>query len=169
MSESLEDDRYVQDWLVSLKILHRGHWDASRWYDQINLWIGVGAALCAAVSGASAFGMLSGNGSSFLAGGLGLVAAILAALQTSLRASESAARHKQAGIRFGQLRRELEEYLSIGWPHAAGERETLLTSFRERWANVDDEFPPMPKKFFDRAKRSLRNVTVEAPEVMSHG
>ena len=156
MIEMDSDDRYVQEWLVSLRILHRGHWNASRWYEQLNLWLGVGTAVCAAISGTSAFAMSTGNASAFIAGALGLVAAILAALQTSLRASESAARHKQAAIRFGQLRRQLEEYLTVGWPHRTEEGETLLTAFRSAWAAADDESPPVPRRFYEQAKREAR-------------
>jgi hypothetical protein len=169
MPEALHDDRYVQDWLVSLKILHRGHWDASRWYDQVNLWLGVGTAVCAAISGTSAFAAFAGSASAFAAGGLGLIAAILAALQTSLRAAESAARHKQAGIKFGQLRRELEEHLTVGLPSAKGERETVLTAFRERWNSADDESPPVPKRFFDRATRSVRKAAANPAQDVLHG
>jgi hypothetical protein len=156
MSEPLHDDRYVQDWLVSLKILHRGHWNASRWYEQLNLWLGVGTAICAAIAGTSAFTAFAGSTSALAAGGLGLIAAILAALQTSLRAAESAALHKRAGIKFGQLRRELEEQLTIGLPPSAPERKAVLTAFRERWNSADDESPPMPKRFFVRATRAIR-------------
>jgi len=169
MSEALYDDRYVQDWLVSLKILHRGHWNASRWYEQLNLWLGVGTAVCAAISGTSAFAAFAGSASAFMAGGLGLIAAILAALQTSLRAAESATRHKQAGIKFGQLRRELEEYLTVGLPKATGEREAQLSAFRERWNTADDESPPMPKRFFDRATQSLRKAAARDAQDVLHG
>lgn len=73
MSKPLHDDRYIQDWLVSLKILHRGHWNASRWYEQLNLGLGVGTAVCAAISGTSAFAAFIGSASAFMAGGLGLI------------------------------------------------------------------------------------------------
>ena len=154
MPEALHDDGYVSDWLVSLKILHRAHWNASRWYEQLNLWLGVGTAVCAAISATSAFAAFAGSASAYVAGGLGLIAAILAALQTSLRAAESAARHKQAGVKFGQLRRELEERLTVGLPPTAAEREAVLTALRERWNMADDESPPVPKRFFDRATRA---------------
>jgi hypothetical protein len=169
MSEPLQDDHYVQDWLVSLKILHRGHWNASRWYEQLNLGLGVGTAVCAAISGTSAFTAFTGSAAAVVAGGLGLSAAILAALQTSLRAAESATRHKQAGVKFGQLRRELEEYLTVGLPQATAERAAQLTALRERWNAADDESPPMPKRFFERATQSLRKAAERQVKDDLHG
>lgn len=150
------DDQFVLQWLVSLKILHRGHWNASRRYEQLNLWLGVGTAVCAAISGTSAFAASNGRAAALVAGALGLLAAILAALQTSLRASETAARHKQAGIRFGQLRRQLEEYLTVGWPPGTDEGRALLAAFRDGWAAVDDESPPVPRRFYEQAKREVQ-------------
>lgn len=145
---------YLADWLVSLKILHRGHWDSARWYDRAHLVLGIATGISAAISGTTAFTTLAGNQSSVVAGMLGLVAAVLAAVQTALRASELSARHKDAGIRFGQLRRELEQQLALGFGGRA-DAEPWLDEFRSRWNTADDQSPPVPPRFYRAAKASI--------------
>lgn len=153
MTYEVHDSKIIPEWLVSLKILHRGHWDAARWFEQLNLWLGVATAILATVAGTSAF---AGSDTPFVTGAAGLIAAVLAAVQTALRASELSAKHKHAGIRFGQLRRELEEQLVLGLDQQGPDQEKAwLTGFRERWASVDDESLPVPRRYFERAKRTV--------------
>ena len=154
VTDKVEVNETLADWLFSLKLMHRSHWDAARWYDGVNLLLGVGAAVCAAISGTSAF---SANANNLVTGTFGLVAAILAAVQTSMRASELSAKHKHAGIRFGQLRRELEEQQIVGLHTLGAEQaKAWLTDFRVRWGSVDDESPPVPRRFYQRTKKSAR-------------
>lgn len=146
------DAGFLRDWLVSLKILHRAHWNAARWYERVSNALGVATAVCAAIAGTSAF---ADNAPALVTGGLALVAAVIAAVQTSLRAAESAARHKQAGIRFGQLRRDLEARLMLGLPPDDAARAVILSEFREHWSAADDESPAAPRRFFVQATRSV--------------
>ena len=165
MAPSSGGAEYLKDWLFSITVLHRSHWNASRRYGQVNLWLGVSTSVCAAISGTSAFSSLTGTGASIVTGTLGLIAAILAAVQTSLHASESSAEHKRAAIRFGKLRRELEEQLAVGVPEDVDARTAWLASFRERWDAVDDESPAVPSRFFDQAMRALaRHVVTATPK-----
>lgn len=152
-------DRYVLTWLRQLSILHRAHWDAARFYEQVNLMLGIAAALTAAISGTTAFSRLAELGSEeevsiavqVFIGIFGLLAATFAALQTFFRASELAARHKQAAVKFGKLRRELQQYLHIGLPTDPAKCEALLASFREEWNAVENESLPIPDRIYKKA------------------
>jgi hypothetical protein len=91
MPEGLQThDNYVAHWVRSLSILHTGHWRASRFYEVINLVLGVATALSAAISGTTAFQDLASQGANATAspmtqlwgGGFAVFAAALAAVQT---------------------------------------------------------------------------------------
>lgn len=156
----LHDDGYIKKWLRSLTILHRGHWDSARYYEKINFGLGIATSVAAAISGTSAFAQLQQKADQ---GGLNislqitigifaLLAAALGALQTTIRPSELAARHKQAALKFGKLRREIELHLNLGLPKDPNERGKLLTDFRLRWDTVDEESLPLPKRIYDNVE-----------------
>ena len=158
MNATEHDDKTLREWLTSLKVLHRGNWDAARWYESFNIGLGVATATFAAISGTTAFPALIGGRSADWAGVLGLLAAMIAAWQTALRPSELSVKHKHAAIQFGQLRRELEEDLMLGLTsQPTDQQEKSLTGFRKRWAAVDDESLPIPQRFIDGAKQSIQN------------
>ncbi len=152
---------YVTHWIRSLSILHTGHWRASRYYEVVNLVLGVATALSAAISGTTAFQDLASQGASATAspttqlwgGAFAVFAAALAAVQTFFRSSELATKHKQAGVKFGQLERELEGYLDLGIPADAHEREKLLKPFQARWNQVEDEALPLPQRIYARTAK----------------
>lgn len=152
-------DDYIGHWARSLSVLHTGHWRAARFYELINLILGIAAALSAAVAGTTAFQDLAGQGATanptaqFWGGAFAVIAAALAAVQTFFRSSELATKHKQAGVKFGQLERELEGYIDLGIPMDAHEREKLLKPFHARWNQVEDEALPLPQRIYDRAAK----------------
>ncbi len=153
-------DEYIQQWRRSLTILHRSHWDAARFYESVNLGLGIATAIAAAISGTTAFTQIQnqaeqGGLNIWLQVGVGifaLTAAALGATQAFVRPSELAARHKQAAQKFGKLRREIELHLNLGLPEVHEELEQLLTDFRLRWDAVDEESLPIPKRIYDKVE-----------------
>ena len=152
---------YIEKWRRSLTILNRGHWDAARYYEKVNLGLGMATAITAAISGTTAFTQIQDQANQnehyvwlqIAIGIFAITAASLSAIQAFVRPSEQAARHKQAGQKFGKLRREIELHLNLGLPSEHKERETLLTEFRERWDAVDEESLPVPKKIYDKVEK----------------
>ncbi|MGE5447602.1 MAG: SLATT domain-containing protein [Bacteroidales bacterium] len=151
-------DDYIKKWLRSLTILHRGHWDAARYYEKVNILLGLAIAISATFSGTSAFSQLQQAGQGRLnvwlqiaVGFFALIAAAFGALQAAIRPSELAVHHKKAAQKFGKLRREIELHLSLGLPLGHQKQEVLLTEFRSKWDTVDEESLPLPKRFYDNA------------------
>jgi hypothetical protein len=151
---------HVKDWLRRLTILHRAHWDAARYYDKVNLVLGISTVVLAAISGTTAFTQLQkkadeGGAVLWLQIGVGvfaMAAAVLGAVQAFYRSGELAARHKQAAQKFGKLRRELDQHFTLGLPTDMAKRDQMLTDFRQRWDIIDEESPAVPKKFYDKVK-----------------
>jgi hypothetical protein len=153
---------------MSLVILHRGHWSAARHYEARNFWLGLLAAVSAAIAGTTAFATLSESPSTAVRTAIGffsVLAAVLSALQTYFRSSELAERHKGAAAKYGFLRRELEQRMEAG---EASLNEARLDDFRARWDSVDTEAPPIPAKLYRRAVGSAKRTELGSPESRSH-
>lgn len=161
------DDDYIKSWLRSLTILHRGHWDAARYYDKVNMGLGLATAICAAISGTTAFTQLQGQAEEgslnvWLQVGIGifaLLAASLGAAQAFMRPSELAARHKLAGQKYGKLRREIELNFYLGLPGELDAREKLLNDFRLRWEAADEESLPVPERIYKTVEDDYKHRT----------
>lgn len=154
---SIGHDDYIKKWLRSLEILHHGHWDASRYYDGINLGLGIATTVTATISGTTAFAQIQQQVeqvelNTMIQVGIGifaLIAAALGAVQSFVRPSELASRHKQAAQKYGTLRREIELQLQLGLPI----EHEFLTDFRLRWGAVDEETLPVPQRIYDRTEK----------------
>ena len=161
------EDDYIKSWLRSLTILHRGHWDAARYYDKVNLGLGLATAIAAAISGTTAFTQLQsqaeeGTLNTWLQVGIGifaLLAASLGAAQAFMRPSELSARHKLAGQKYGKLRREIELAFYLGLPEQQEIKEKFLTEFREKWEAADEESLPVPEKIYKSVEADYKYRT----------
>jgi hypothetical protein len=96
---------------------------------------------------------------------LSLSAAILSSLQTFLSYSANAERHKFAAVKYGMLRRELEQFLDDS-DESAQVLIEFCENFRVRWDAVDQESPPIPETIHRDAtaqlKRSLEEERMRA-------
>ncbi len=148
----------ASQWLRSLVILHRGHWEAARRYDRWRIVLGIVTAVTAGISGASVVTELATRSGSpavqIAIGILSVMTAALAAVQSFVKTSEFGARHKAAGVKFGQLRRELQQYSELGVPSGKSLRQTL-EEFDGRWKAVEEEALPLPKWAYEKGKREL--------------
>jgi len=93
-------------------LLARAHNIASESFARRNLYLGVPAAVIAAVVGSSIFASLSGDGKNIYllitTGALSILAAVLSALQTFLKYSEIAQSHKVAKDGYESVRRNID-------------------------------------------------------------
>lgn len=152
------EKKILEDWHRSLVILHRAHWEAASYFEDRNFWLGLASAAFSAVAGTTVFATLEGSPSVLIRGSVGalsVVAAILSAMQAFLRSSEVAARHKAAGVKFGQLRREIEQTQLVGLPTGTTEKEAALQDFRGRWDEAESSVAPVPSAIFKRVSRAV--------------
>jgi len=149
-------EEMLRGWLVSLTLLHRGHWQAARFYEGRNLLLGMAAAVTAAVAGTTVFATLGDSPNLAVRIGIGcfgVIAAILSGLQTFLRSSQLAELHKSAAVKYGGLRREVEQEIAFGAANPAAPEH--FSEFRSRWDAVDSEAPPVPSGIYQRTVRNF--------------
>lgn len=140
----------LQEWHQGIRISHSAHYKAAEVYEQRNLLLGVPVVVLSAVTGTAVF---TASGDTALLGrvvvGLfSVTAAVLASLQTFLRYSELAQKHKSAAIKYGALRRELEEALAAYSAEAPFPAD-FMSGIRRRWDSLDEESPVVAKKIYD--------------------
>ena len=150
----------LDEWHDGLRIFHRAHSRAAVSYERKNIALGLPTVVLTAVAGTTVFTTISSSPDTWvkvLTGVMSLTAAVLAALQTFLRYSELAERHKGAAQSYGMLRRELEEMLaqSTSTDPPAPPPADFMKSFRERWDGVDRESPNLPQRIYDEAEAQV--------------
>ena len=76
-------------------------------------------------------------------------AAVLSAIQTFLKYSEKAEKHRSVGAKAGSLRRQIEQYI------AAGNVETLspdkINAMRQSIDKLAEDAPNIPNRIWERA------------------
>ena len=80
---------------------------------------------------------------------LSVAVTVFASLQTFLRYSERAEKHKAAATEFGKLRRELEQliaFIPAGGTVAAGD----MKSIRTQWGELSAHAPSIPNQVYTR-------------------
>ena len=80
-----------------------------------------------------------------------MLGAILAALQTYLRYSERAEKHRIAAAKFAALHKEVDQLLVI----PLGDEKTLsdsMSSIRTRWDEISEGSPTIPESIWKKHK-----------------
>jgi len=80
--------------------------------------------------------------------------AILAGLQTFLRFGERAAKHKDAGARFGALSKELDAVLILP-PKTEDEFRSWLNDFQDRWNTLSLEAPTADSRIYASQRQKI--------------
>jgi hypothetical protein len=147
------DAETLSKWRRTLRILHEGHWEAARRYASWNLLLGSAAAVLSAAAGTSAFMSLlesSEHVGRVVAGVLGLLAAVMASVQTSYKAGERAEQHRTAAGKYGKLRHTMDKMLLEGLPADKTARDKELDDLVASWDDVDASTLPVPQEIYKR-------------------
>lgn len=110
MSQS--NARQVLDqWYERTSVVAVGHYRAALRYSRLHFWIAMPTVALSAVVGTAVFATLQQQSSfwlQFVVGAMSVFAAILTALQSTLRYQELAEKHRGAGAKYNALGREIE-------------------------------------------------------------
>ena len=144
-------------WQTNFKIFLRGHYAAAKQCERRNLWLGAPTFLLSALIGTSVFSTLAADPATWakiLVGLTSMLVAILAALQTFLRFSERAEKHRISGANFAALHKKIDQLLVVP-PIDEKTLNEAMTSIRSRWDSLSEESPTIPGRHWDKIKRDL--------------
>lgn len=151
----------LRHWRFRVHRVQTGHYEAGRRYDRLHLLLGIPAIVVSAIVGTAVFASLAAKNHepviTILVGFLSVAAAVLASLQTFLKYSELAERHKLAGARFADLKHKIE-LIAVFQPAELDALKPQLAEVEERWETVREESPNIPGTIWDRIEK---NMTLE--------
>ena len=143
--------------------IQTGHYEAAGVLERRHYWLGIPAVALSAIVGSSMFATLGKDTDPLAKGAIAVasvVAAILASMQTVLRYGDRAARHKIAGVRYGAVKRELEQFTTFLPADEAAVRE-FVERVRVHWDKLNEESPSIPQGVWDRLERGAPNQALQ--------
>jgi hypothetical protein len=154
----MEQLKLLEQWHHGLRVEHKSHVQAAAKCERNGRWLSIAALVASTIVGTS---LLADANSSLSrswkigAGVLSLIAAVLSALQGSLKLGEQATLHRAAMQRYGTLRREVEELISEANTDGKITLD-IMRDLRKRWDEIDGESPIVPQKLYDAVSASLQ-------------
>lgn len=157
-------EELLQRWQKTIRQLQLEHELASRYYEKLNLKLGIPTVALTAIVGASIFGTIQKSALpekaalwvGVTAGFLSLASLVLSSLQTFLGFGNRASGHKAAADRLGELAKEAQEVLVFGLPDA--EFKNFITDFRTRWDAAAREAPMLRKSTIIALRYDLESL-----------
>src|SRR5437899_1059251 len=108
------------------------HYERCNRLHNLNLWLGIPAVCLSAVVGKTVFASLKNNVGDLykiVTGMMSISVALLASVQTFLKFSEKSEKHRIAAVKYGALRREVEQFHVF--EHQSQETATFLDHVRK--------------------------------------
>lgn len=147
-----EAKRIEEDSLYSAK----GHFYAGQFWVNIHLWIGVPAAILAAIAGASALSQFDYH--NVIAGVLSIMVAALTAVATFLNPNEKANMHQVAGNNYNSLRNRARIFSEIEIENITDEKLLVkeLKGLNSERDKLNKESPQIPRWAYKKARRGIK-------------
>ena len=149
-------EELLQDWYRRAREAQFAHYEAAKPLSRANYNLGIPVALLSAFVGTSIFATLQKDQADIrlriAVGIISVLAAVLSSLQTFLRLSERADRHRAAAVRYGALRRELETAIAKGGPY----EDELVAGVREKLDSISSDSPEIPARVWTKVEKLLK-------------
>jgi hypothetical protein len=151
-------EELLQDWYRRARENQFAHYEAIKPLSSGNYKLGIPVAILSGLVGTSIFATLETEADISLRiviGIISILAAVLASLQTFLRLSERAEKHRAVAVRYGALRRELETAIAKGGPYP----EKLVDGLREKLDSISSEAPEISDRVWKKIEILLKERT----------
>ena len=142
----------LEVWEADLRTITNGHYAAAVLIGRRNYQLGGPVILLSAITSSAIFASLAESPSRWatvLVGLVSLLAGVLSALQTFLRFSERAEKHRNTAAQFAALLKELEEEKAF-LNENPDQARAWCTHFRERWDKLSRNSPTVPERLWEK-------------------
>ncbi|UUT21044.1 SLATT domain-containing protein [Pseudomonas sp. T8] len=140
----------LKQWYERTSVVAVGHYRAALRYSRIHFWLAVPTVALSAIVGTTVFATMQqqiGFWWQLGVGAMSVLAAVMTALQTTLRYQELAEKHREAGARYNALGREIELLLSYSDLDL-----NVVSEIRGRIDKMAQESPHIPQAVHDHMK-----------------
>jgi hypothetical protein len=144
----------MEQWYAGIKLQVLSHYECAKLYESYHRRLGYPTVILSALTGTAFVASLNDSDIWWIKGVavvLSLMVTVLASLQTFLRYSERAEKHKTAAEEFGKLRRELEEMLVLV-PAGGDIAKNDMDAIRTTWGDLSTNAPAIPNHILTRIK-----------------
>lgn len=147
-------------WYERTSVVAVGHYRSALRYSRLHFWIALPTVALSAVVGTAVFATLQQQSSfwlQFVVGAMSVLAAILTALQSTLRYQELAEKHRGAGAKYNALGREIELMMALPEVNSA-----KVDDLRVRIDSLALESPHIPQAVHEHMQAKQVNQWGEA-------
>jgi len=152
MPEIMKPNDLIQEWHAGIRISVLAHYECSKLYEAYHRLLGYPTVILSALAGTAFVSTLNDSSvwwARSFAVVLSLAVTVFVSLQTFLRYSERAEKHKNAATEFGKLRRELEQIIAV-IPEGGMVPESDMKSVRIKWGELSTHAPSIPNQVYSR-------------------
>lgn len=156
--ESETPSQLLRDWFRRVRESQHVHYSCANYFGRLHLLLGVPTVIFTILVGTAVFTSLEKQdiGSfKILVGLVSILAAILSGLQTFLRFSERAEKHRATAAGYSAVRRHLE-FLATFPPSSVEGWKQALAEVRKQMDDLTKSSPEVPASIFNYTVRQLK-------------
>ena len=146
----------MRNWQKNIRLYQIAHLRASASCSSSGRLLGLLVTVFSVIVGTSIFASLNSSDSRgilILVGIISLAATVLSAIHNFLNFGERTEKHQAAGIKYGGLRRRIDESLVTITQEDQMEKE--ISEIRKELDQLEQEAPVVPQKFIDQAAKKV--------------
>src|SRR5215207_3652237 len=150
-------EELLRTWLARARDSQHSHHEAGKVCTRLNYLLAIPIIVISTALGTTAFAAITRNvtgTAKIWFGILSMTAAVLAALQTHLRYAERGEKHKNLGAQYGNIRRYIEEVLTLP-ADERGTQKMVLEQIRSDLDAISAEGDVVSRRIFEKTKRRL--------------
>ena len=144
----------LKKWRSNLRDAQQAHYITSTLYKKLNYWVGIPVISFTVFVGSSLFSELQKHDESKMRiaiGIIGVLAAIMASIQTFLRFPEKAEMHRATAVKFGLLKKEIDKFRAIH-PDSNRDVDERINEIKQKWDEIVSEAPTVSSKLWSAIK-----------------
>jgi hypothetical protein len=138
MKKNLKD--LTDDWLSRIDSHQKAHYGIAGRFESYHYLIGLPATVLSTIAGATLFSEITDPRIKMAIGVLGLLAAVLSAIQTFYSHAKRSEVHRFAAAQLGQIRRDIEILQQLP-PENDSELDKKVHEINDRLSAIDKEAP----------------------------